>query len=34
VAQNGVSFVAADRALQAAVAWRSGIGIGLEPSRP
>jgi len=26
VAQNGVSFVAADRALQAAVAWRSGIG--------
>ena len=26
VAQNGISFVAADRALQAAVAWRSGIG--------
>jgi hypothetical protein len=26
VARNGTSFVAADRALQAAVAWRSGIG--------
>ena len=26
VARNGISFVAADRALQAAVAWRSGIG--------
>jgi hypothetical protein len=26
VARNGVSFVAADRALQAAVAWRSGVG--------
>ena len=36
VAQNGVSFVAADRSLQAAVAWRSGagIGIGFEPARP
>ena len=27
-ARNGVSFVAADRALQAAVAWRSGVGTG------
>jgi len=26
VARNGTSFVAADRALQAAVAWRSGMG--------
>ncbi|HYR68499.1 MAG TPA: hypothetical protein VER77_01335 [Candidatus Dormibacteraeota bacterium] len=26
VARNGTSFVAADRALQAAVAWRSGVG--------
>jgi len=26
VARNGSSFVAADRALQAAVAWRSGMG--------
>ena len=26
VARNGVSFVAADQALKAAVAWRSGIG--------
>jgi hypothetical protein len=29
VAQSGVSFVAADRALQAAVAWRSGVGTGV-----
>ena len=28
VARNGVSFVAADRALQAAVAWRSGVPTG------
>ena len=42
VAKNGISFVAADRALQAAVAWRSSTGVGvaigtgvtLEPARP
>lgn len=27
-AKNGINFVAADRALQAAVAWRSGAGSG------
>jgi hypothetical protein len=27
-ARNGVNFIAADRALQAAVAWRSGAGSG------
>ena len=30
VARNGISFVAADRALEAAVAWRSGIGATSE----
>ena len=34
VARNGVSFVAADRALQAAVSWRSGAFVGLEPAAP
>lgn len=28
VARNGVSFVAADQALQAAVAWKSGVSTG------
>jgi hypothetical protein len=26
VGRNGISFVTADQALQAAVAWRSGVG--------
>ena len=34
VARNGVSFVVADRSLQAAVSWRSGAGVGIEPARP
>jgi hypothetical protein len=33
VARNGVSFLAADRALQAAVAWRSGVGTGVATGK-